>query len=313
MKREVKAGVGFIKRMAVACGKLSETKAELFAQKLQKLLCDKYENHWYPDSPSRGQAYRYQSGKWMSRRSISLIGWYLQCLFVRRCIRINNGTLCEVVLKACEESELTPRELGLPPEFTLWIDPLEVCARWVIGHPAEGEAGNDACRQGLITERHVFAWPRITGKVKSRGILGKRWITTWSVQKNKLQIILLPLRRCAENSRPFTIEHFEEDGKGEQDDPTPLDTSDYHSASSSDWGSAASSDAEEEAKDDDKEAVKNTADGGACTVTMVPRIQKRHVGNNKVKYVRNVVILLFLTTFLNHNMLRSQSVNFGWK
>lgn len=186
MKREVKAGVGFIKRMAVACGKLSETKAELFAQKLEKLLCDKYENHWYPGSPSRGQAYRYHSGKWKSHHSIILIGWYLKCLFVRRCIRINSGTLCEVVLKACEESELTPRELGLPPEFTLWIDPLEVCARWVISHPAEGEAGNDACRRGLITERHVSAWPRIMGKVKSRGILGKRWITTWSVQKNEL-------------------------------------------------------------------------------------------------------------------------------
>uniref|UniRef100_A0A674MH38 Si:dkey-79d12.5 n=1 Tax=Takifugu rubripes TaxID=31033 RepID=A0A674MH38_TAKRU len=117
MKREVKAGVGFIKRMAVACGKVDESKAELFAQMLQKLLCDKYENHWYPNSPSKGQAYRYQ------------------------CIRINNGTLCEVVLKACEESELTPRELGLPPEFTLWIDPLEVC------------------RPGLIN-RHVSAWRR---------------------------------------------------------------------------------------------------------------------------------------------------------
>lgn len=37
--------------------------------------------------------------------------------------------------------------------------------------------------------------------------------------------------------------------------------------------------------------MKNVEDGGAVTITMVPRIRKRHVGNNKVKYVRDVVIL----------------------
>uniref|UniRef100_A0A3B4BLD1 Anti-proliferative protein domain-containing protein n=1 Tax=Periophthalmus magnuspinnatus TaxID=409849 RepID=A0A3B4BLD1_9GOBI len=111
MIREVKAGVNFLKRLVVARGKLEETKAELFAEKLQQHLCSRYDDHWYPESPSKGQAFR--------------------------CIRINNGVLSdEAVLKACAESELKPSDLGLPRELTLWIDPLEVSVcTWALTPP----------------------------------------------------------------------------------------------------------------------------------------------------------------------------------
>ncbi|XP_057689718.1 maternal B9.15 protein [Corythoichthys intestinalis] len=104
MKREVKAGVGFLKRLVVARGKIDEAKAQLFAEKLQQLLCAKFDGHWYPECPTKGQAFR--------------------------CIRINEGLPNDdMLLKACEESELTPSDLCLPPEITVWIDPMEVCVR----------------------------------------------------------------------------------------------------------------------------------------------------------------------------------------
>lgn len=129
---------------------------------------------------------------------------------------------------------------------------------------------------------------------------------------------LLLFHRSGENSRPFTIASFEEDDedaeKEEQDDSINLDTSDYHSATSSDCSSTASSDTEEEAKDeekedDKKEAVKKEAEGDTYTIMMVPRIRKRPgEGANKVKYVRNMVIVFHFFLSLSIYILLQNEV-----
>ncbi|NXG17256.1 B910 protein, partial [Grallaria varia] len=105
MKEEIAATVFFITKLVKREGKLSKEKIDKFAASLTEILFEKYKNHWYVDNPSRGQAYR--------------------------CIRINQYDAREPLLEqACAESDVDFKDLGLPREMTLWVDPFEVSCRY---------------------------------------------------------------------------------------------------------------------------------------------------------------------------------------
>lgn len=58
MKNEIAAVVFFFTRLVRKHDKLKKEAVERFAEKLTQILQEKYKNHWYPEKPSKGQAYR---------------------------------------------------------------------------------------------------------------------------------------------------------------------------------------------------------------------------------------------------------------
>ncbi|OWK52433.1 Maternal B9.10 protein [Lonchura striata] len=58
MKDEIAATVFFITKLVRREERLSKAEVEKFAARLTTLLLAKYKNHWYPENPSRGQAFR---------------------------------------------------------------------------------------------------------------------------------------------------------------------------------------------------------------------------------------------------------------
>lgn len=228
MLREVKAGVDFLKRLVVARGKLEEDKAQLFAEKLQQLLCDRYEEHWYPESPSKGQAFR--------------------------CLRINNGVLCdEALLKACAESELKPSELGLPRELTLWIDPLEVCAR-------SGE------------NSRPFTVATFTEQEEQQEEETLKPEQEDSLSEDSLNLDTSDYHSATSSDCGSTASSdTEEEAKDAEEE-------------------AKDADERGDSKKEKEHAKKDEAEGDAYTIVMVPRVRKQHGdGMNKAKYVRNMV------------------------
>ncbi|XP_037543535.1 protein BTG3 [Nematolebias whitei] len=105
MRKEIAAVVFFLKSLVKKGEKLESHKIELFVERLAIALQEKFKGHWYPENPSKGQAYR--------------------------CIRVNRFQRQDPeLLRASRESGVKYGDLGLPRELTLWVDPGEVCCRY---------------------------------------------------------------------------------------------------------------------------------------------------------------------------------------
>ncbi|XP_072319761.1 protein BTG3-like [Eucyclogobius newberryi] len=104
MKTEIAVVIFFLKGCLKRDSQNTE-KIDRFVERLAVALQEKFHGHWYPDDPSKGQAYR--------------------------CIRINEFYQHDPeLLRACQESGIGYQELKLPHELTLWVDPGEVCCRY---------------------------------------------------------------------------------------------------------------------------------------------------------------------------------------
>lgn len=107
MKEEIRVGVEFLRQFLTKYGnKLHQAQIDLFALKLALMLEERYENHWYETMPMKGQAFR--------------------CLRVKR----SENYVDPVLEKLLFDLKLNLNQLGLPNDFTLWIDPGEVSVRF---------------------------------------------------------------------------------------------------------------------------------------------------------------------------------------
>ena len=121
MKTEVRCACDFISRM-LQTRNLPVQFIKPFRRRLEELLVERFTDHWDPQNPNKGSAYR--------------------------CIRINNR-MDPVVKEAAKVTGLSDISRYLPAEFTMWIDPRDVSYRF-------GEDGSICSCP--VTDAHSDVW-----------------------------------------------------------------------------------------------------------------------------------------------------------
>ncbi|KAG8310594.1 Protein btg1 [Homalodisca vitripennis] len=111
MLLEIKRAVNFLVRLlqgqhnAHNVKRLNEEQLTLFKDSLIRLLESRYQDHWYPDQPDRGSAYR--------------------CIQINR--RMDPIVAQAIRATGCSVSSIRPL---FPHALTLWIDPEEISYRF---------------------------------------------------------------------------------------------------------------------------------------------------------------------------------------
>lgn len=104
MKSEIDSAVNFLSSILRSGGKVGLSSDQLLAFRrcLEATLVTRYHDHWFPDRPQRGSAYR--------------------------CVRIVNSKLDRLLASAAVAAGVPEPLLErlLPTELTLWVDPDEV-------------------------------------------------------------------------------------------------------------------------------------------------------------------------------------------
>jgi protein Tob/BTG len=121
MREEISAAVLFLARLIEKSENFNQDQLEHFKDRLSQILVERFENHWFPDKPYKGQGYR--------------------------CIRVNGTNRRDPLLeKAALACGIKYEDLKLPCELTIWVDPNEVCCRF-------GEKQGSFCTLASFNER----------------------------------------------------------------------------------------------------------------------------------------------------------------
>lgn len=106
MKYEIDSAASFISRLLESRKVLTAQELDRFVDCLRQVLMSRYCDHWFPDKPCKGSAFR--------------------------CIRIVKRRMDPVLAMAASIAGINENSLlaVLPSELTLWVDPNDVCYRF---------------------------------------------------------------------------------------------------------------------------------------------------------------------------------------